>query len=96
MLTSATSHSVRSAAATGYADLDILDLGLDGTPSANVTGHPASDASNDLETLVRAWINEKGAPEVLEFAHLAVEGVLGRIDAQVRPPYASFAFADRR
>ena len=56
--------------------MDIQDI-LD-----SVTPDPAP-AESDLQLLVRAWVNERVAPEILPYPGELVERIMGRMRNQV-------------
>lgn len=51
---------------------------------ASVSGPVHDPRLLDLQALTRAWINERGAPELLPYPNALINRVMDRIRAQVR------------
>lgn len=50
---------------------------------AEAGGQPAAQETSDLQALVRAWVTERSAPEILPWPDSLMERVLRRINQQV-------------
>ena len=50
---------------------------------AEVDGQLLPQETQDHQELTRAWVNERGAPEILPWPDALMERVLGRISKQV-------------
>jgi GINS complex subunit 4 len=57
--------------------------------SRNATGLLPDQPKRDLQALTRAWVNEKGAPELLPWPEELMGRVLKRIREQVGHCFAS-------
>ena len=65
-------------------DLLFADLDYRVTASRD-TQEERVDPAADVEHLTQAWINERAAPDVLQYEQSPVDGLLSRIEEQVRP-----------
>ena len=53
---------------------------------AEIDSHAVQQETQDLQTLTRAWVAERVAPELLPYPEVLMERVLSRIAKQARKP----------
>ncbi|KAG0354917.1 GINS complex subunit, partial [Gamsiella multidivaricata] len=51
-------------------------------PTSRDTAEPATDPSKYVEHLAQAWINERAAPDILQYERSAIDGLLAKIEEQ--------------